>query len=101
MKIINLYQAILSLKTNQETRNFFRDLLTIEEIKELSLRWQAAQLLSANYSYTEITKRTKLSSRTIARISRWLNRGRGGYKLIVRRQHQQQVHSSSPGDSLA
>ncbi len=80
-----LFQAILSLETEKEAENFFRDLLTAEEIIEFSKRWQAARLLHDRVPYTQIQKQTGLSSRTIARISKWLNQGMSGYKTIINR----------------
>ncbi|MBU0624861.1 hypothetical protein KKF05_00795 [Patescibacteria group bacterium] len=88
-KTANLYRAILDLKTVGEAQRFFRDLLTPEEIVEFTRRWEAAQLLNAGCTYATIVKQTGLSSRTVARISKWLCRGCGGYKLILSRQHHQ------------
>lgn len=83
----NLYNAILRLKNLDEASRFFRDLLTEEEIIEFSKRWQTAQMLSDKLPYSKIEKKTGLSSTTIARISKWLARGRGGYKLMIKRTH--------------
>ncbi len=80
-----LFKAILKLRNIGETKKFFRDLLTEEEIIEFGKRWQAAQMLDKNISYEKIVKETGLSSRTVARISKWLNRGMGGYKLMLKR----------------
>ena len=76
---------ILKLKNIRETKKFFRDLLTSEEIIEFGKRWQVAQMLNKNISYEKIEKETGLSSRTIARISKWLSRGMGGYKLMLKK----------------
>ena len=54
-----------------------------DELIEFGKRWQAAQMLSKNISYEKIEKETGLSSRTVARISKWLNRGMGGYRLML------------------
>ncbi len=37
--------------------------------------------------YAYIEKETGLSSTTVARVSRWLNRKGGGYKEIINRVH--------------
>lgn len=81
----DLFKVILKLKNIKETKKFLRDLLTSEEIIEFSKRWQAAQMLDKNISYEKIVKETGLSSRTIARISKWLNQGSGGYKLMLKK----------------
>ena len=81
----SLYTAILSLRNDDEARKFFRDLLTEAEINEFAKRWQVARLLNENVQYETITAQTGMSSTTIARISKWLNNGRGGYKLLLNR----------------
>jgi len=90
----NLFKSILKLKNLGETKKFLRDLLTVEEIIEFGKRWQAAQMLNENISYERIVKKTGLSSRTVARISKWLNRGMGGYKLMLKRNNHH--HNLSP-----
>ncbi len=88
-----LFRAILSLKSPLEARKFFRDLLTEDELVEFGKRWQAARMLDADVPYTDIVKKTGLSSRTVARISRWLEQGMGGYKLMLARFHH---HTHTP-----
>ncbi len=83
----NLFKAIIALKNLNEAKKFFRDLLTEAEIIEFSNRWQAAQMLAKKITYTEIERKTGLSSATVARISKWLNRGMGGYQLMLKKQN--------------
>jgi TrpR-related protein YerC/YecD len=85
--ITQLYEAILRLRTVEECRKFFRDLLTETEIREIAERWRAAQMLATGVPYTTIEKETGLSSRTIARVHKWLKQGKGGYTLMLRRTH--------------
>lgn len=82
---IELYKAILSLKNLKETTNFFRDLLTLPEIEELTQRFQIAKLLYEKNSYLKVSQKTKTSTTTVSRVAHWLFRGRGGYKLVLRR----------------
>jgi TrpR-related protein YerC/YecD len=84
-KTEDLFRAIIALKNIDEAKRFFRDLLTEQEILEFGQRWQAAQMLDRGVSYSEIEGKTGLSSTTVARVSRWLNKGMGGYKLILKR----------------
>lgn len=81
----NLFYAILALKNQKEAQQFFRDLLTEAELIEFGKRWQAAQMLAARISYAEIVEKTGLSSTTVARISKWLKKGTGGYRLMLAR----------------
>ena len=94
-KTEDLFRAILALKNINEAKKFFRDLLTEQEIIEFGKRWQAAQMLNKNIPYTKVEKETGLSSRTVARISKWLNKGMGGYKLILRRLNRNRHQKSS------
>ena len=82
-KTEDLMEAILSLKDIKEAKRFFRDLLTEQELIEFGNRWMAAQMLYKNIPYSKIENETGLSSTTVARVSRWLNKGRGGYRSII------------------
>lgn len=84
-KAKELFEAILKLKNLDEATKFFRDLLTIGEVKEFANRWQAARLLSQGLSYAEVAKKLEMSTTTVARVAHWLNHGLGGYRLILKR----------------
>jgi TrpR-related protein YerC/YecD len=84
-KIDELITAILALKTRGEARKFLRDLLTESELVEFGNRWKAARMLAKNVKYNEIEKETGLSSTTVARVSKWLNSGKGGYRLMLKK----------------
>lgn len=81
----SLFKAILSVKNMTEARKFFRDLLTEDEIIEFAARWKTAKMLSQKKPYKRIESETGLSSTTVARVSKWLNYGMNGYKLILKR----------------
>ena len=80
-----LFQAILSIKNVKEADNFFRDLCTIEEISDMSERWQIVLLLNQDIPYRKISKITGSSTTTIGRVATWLNNGKGGYQLVLSR----------------
>lgn len=75
--------ALVAITDQQLMKNFLRDVMTEKEIIEISSRLEAARLLTIGEKYTEITKKTKLSSRTVARISDWLKNGCTGYKTVI------------------
>lgn len=87
VKTEELLTAVLSLKTKDEARRFLRDLLTEAELIEFGNRWKAVRMLSQSQSYTAIRGKTGLSTATIARISKWLRKGMGGYALMLSRLH--------------
>lgn len=80
-----LFKTISKIRDVNECKKFFRDLLTIQEIKTFAMRWKVANLLEQGYTYSDIEKETGMSSTTIARINRWLEYGEGGYKLMLKR----------------
>lgn len=87
-------QAILALETQDEAKRFLRDLLTQNEIEEFAKRLQAAEMLSAGVHYSAIEEKTGFSSTTVARVSKWLRKGEGGYKFMLKRlEHQHPVQS--------
>jgi len=81
----NLYRAILKLKTSQEVAAFWRDLLTLKEIKTFAKRWQMSQLLYQGFPYAAIAKKLSVSTTTVTRTAYWLKHGRGGYRLVLSR----------------
>ncbi len=90
----NLVNAIDSLKNEKEVWAFMCDLLTEKEIAEFGRRWEAAKMLDRKVPYTDIVKETGLSSTTVARVSKWLSKGEGGYRLMIDRMHHQHKTSS-------
>ena len=84
-QINQLYQAILSLKTEEECHAFFQDLCTISELKAMAQRLEVAQMLDAGMIYNDILDRTGASSATISRVNRALQYGADGYKTILPR----------------
>lgn len=80
-----LFEAVLKLKNLDESRRFFRDLLTEKEIVEFGQRWKVARMLVKKIRYTKIAEETGMSSTTIARVHKWLKKGMGGYKIVLER----------------
>ena len=83
--IDDLFLAITRLESLEECRKFLRDLLTETEIREFAERWKVARMLSRGVPYTTIEDETGLSSRTIARVHKWLKQGKGGYTMMLKR----------------
>jgi TrpR-related protein YerC/YecD len=78
-----LFGAIRRLEAADETERFFRDLCTLNELRDLSQRWAVVRLLDAGLHYAEISRRTGASTATITRIASWLNHGEGGYRGML------------------
>lgn len=82
-KLKKLAQAFLLLKQEGDLLNFLRDLCTLEELEELSARWEVVLLLEKGVSYREIAQKTGVSTTTVTRIAHWLEHGEGGYKKAL------------------
>ncbi|NQT50238.1 hypothetical protein HQ571_06110 [Candidatus Kuenenbacteria bacterium] len=78
-----LFKTILKLENLKQAQNFFRDLMSEKEIRELSNRWKTAQMLEKGISFSVIEKQTGMSPNTIARINKWRKKGMGGYRLML------------------
>lgn len=86
-KTNSLFKAIIGLKNVKEAERFFCDLCTIDEITEMSERWQIARLVNQGLPYREIAEKLDVSTTTVARVASWLYNGAGGYRLILDRQN--------------
>ena len=78
-----LFTAILDLETLDETERFFRDLCTLNELRDIAQRWSVVRLLDQGKHYAEISRETGASTATITRIASWLNHGEGGYRSVL------------------
>ena len=83
-----LYQAILTLETEEEVYRFFQDLCTVTELRAMEQRFDVAVLLRQGMIYNDILERTGASRATISRVNRSLNYGSGGYQTFFDRQEQ-------------
>jgi TrpR-related protein YerC/YecD len=80
-----LFDAILRLENAAEAERFFRDLCTLNELRDMAQRWAVVRLLDAGLHYAEISRTTGASTATITRIASWLHHGEGGYRLVLDR----------------
>jgi TrpR-related protein YerC/YecD len=81
----DLSRAIASLRSVDEVERFLRDLCTLGELEAMAHRWQVAQLLDEGLPYVAVSERTGASTTTVTRVSQWLRRGEGGYRLALDR----------------
>lgn len=80
-----LFEAMRQLKSTDEAARFFRDLLTIAELKEFANLWQVVKLLYRGQTYEAIAKRLMISTATVTRVAHWLHHGMVGYRIIAGR----------------
>lgn len=84
-----LFEAILSLKSEEECYLFFEDLCTVAELSAISQRYKVAQMLKNKTTCHAIAEKTGASTATISRVNRCLNYGTGGYRLVLDRNEKQ------------
>jgi len=82
---MEMYEAILTLKTLDECVRFFDDLCSVTELRAIEQRFQVARLLSQGNIYSSILEQTGASSATISRVNRSLHYGADSYEIVFRR----------------
>jgi TrpR-related protein YerC/YecD len=83
--VVQLFNAMLSLKTQEECAAFFDDLCTMNEIKSFVQRLEVARLLKEGNTYMDIQIETNASSSTITRVKKLLDYGNNGYQTVLER----------------
>ena len=78
-----LFRAIVSITEEEECANFFEDICTIKEIKDLSQRLCVAKMLKKGDRYQDIEAATGASTATISRVNKCLVYGSGGYLSVL------------------
>ena len=81
----SLSEALLSLNSATEVKQFLEDLCTPAEIEAMVDRWRVAQLVEKGYSYRDIRDMTEVSVTTIGRVARFIEHGTGGYRTALER----------------
>ncbi len=78
-----LFETILKCETAEELEDLFEDLCTYKEIEQMAQRIEAAKMLTQGKTYAEIIEKTEISSATLSRVSRCVQRGSGGYVRLL------------------
>ena len=82
-------EALLDVLAGMDDKDtlfaLLEDLFTIREIRESSQRLAVARMLDDGRSYTQIEEATGASATTIARVSKCLGYGAGGYRAALDR----------------
>mgnify|MGYP001565443692 CR=1 FL=1 len=86
MKYLDLlWTSIAELRSREEVKNFFKDLLSESEAIMLARRITIAKYLLENKSYDEINYLMSASHTTIATVHRWLSSGFNGYETAIKK----------------
>ena len=79
----DLLRVLAALDDEDTVFALLEDLFTIREIRETSQRLAVARLLAEGKSYSVIEQLTGASATTIARVSKCLSYGSGGYRAAL------------------
>lgn len=82
-EVDRLLSVLAALDDPDEIFTLLEDLFTVREIRETSQRLEVAAQLDAGKSYAAIELATGASATTIARVSKCLNHGPGGYRAAL------------------
>ena len=80
-----LFRSILTLQSVEECYQYFDDLCTIKEVRDLGQRLEVARRLRDGASYQQAVEATGASTATIGRVKKCLEYGAGGYKMVIAR----------------
>ena len=96
-----LCQVVASLKTEEDTGNFLRDIATLSELQALSERLEVARLLSKGLSYRQISAQTGASTTTVTRVAHFLENGTGGYRKVLHTHRHHRLQGQSVERTVA
>lgn len=82
-EVEDLLRVIAGVDNEDTAYALMEDLFTIREIRETSQRLAVARMLDAGKPYVAIEEATGASATTIARVSKALNYGSGGYRTAL------------------
>ena len=82
-EVEELLKVLATLEDPDTIYALLQDLFTVREIRDTSQRLQVSRLLSQGNSYTAIEAQTGASATTIARVSKCLGYGAGGYAAAL------------------
>ena len=78
-----LVEVLTDIDDKKVCESFLEDLCTIQELEQMNQRLLAAKMLLEGNTYEEVTRKTKVSSATLSRISKCIRYGDGGYKKAI------------------
>lgn len=78
-------RVLVALRTEDNVKRFLKDLMNRQERLMFVRRLLIAKYLADGWSYEQIQKKLGVGRTTIARVQRWLEFGREGYKRAIKR----------------
>lgn len=82
-EVESLLEVLAAIDDKDTLFALLEDMFTIREIRESSQRLAVARMLDEGNSYAKIEEATGASATTIARVSKCLSYGAGGYRAAL------------------
>ena len=82
-RLIEMYEAILTLQDVDECIAFFEDLCSPTELSAMEQRYEVMNLLLQDKVYLEILEKTSASTATISRVKRVMDYGTGCMPRVI------------------
>ena len=79
----DLYGALARVNSGGDMEFVLEDLCTYKEVEQMAQRLKAAELLIDGKTYSEVITATSISSATLSRVSKCVQKGNGGYKKLL------------------
>lgn len=83
------YCAILTLESEEECIDFFKDVCSNNELLAMEQRFNVAKMLDDGKTYLDIQESTNASTATISRVGRALSEGTGVIGEVLKRQKEE------------
>ena len=80
--LYELYELFASINDPEDFRLLLDDLCTYKEIEQMAGRIAAARLFMEGRTYNQVIEATNISSATLSRVSRCVQRGEGYRKFL-------------------
>ena len=81
--INELYELFARIDDPEDFRLLLEDLCTYKEVEQMAGRIAAAKLFMEGKTYNDVIAATSISSATLSRVSRCVQRGEGYRKLLT------------------
>ena len=98
-RLQRVYRILSELKTEEEVAAILEDVCTFRELEQMAMRLECAEYLLRGETYQEIIAKTEISSTTLSRISRCIQRGSGGYAKLLAGFMKQEAESGKDSES--
>lgn len=84
-QVDELFRILATLHGEDELRAFFEDMCTEKEIEHMAGRVAGAGMLLDGETYNTIIACADISAATLSRVSRSMQYGSGGYRVLLKR----------------